>query len=109
MGGASGSPIFDTDGSVIAVNTASTSIPGTRLPSAALVNLGLRVDLIHGVGEKIPIREFLKLKRQFQNSSKLSKRPRFDLLKGAFSAVTLQVASANYPLQPFANGIFAIF
>ena len=62
VGGASGSPIFDTDGSVIAVNTASTSIPGTRLPSAALVNLGLRVDLIHGVGEKIPIREFLKLK-----------------------------------------------
>ncbi len=46
---------------------------------------------------------------QFQNSSKLSKRPRFDLLKGAFSAVTLQVATSNYPLQLFANGIFAIF
>ena len=49
------------------------------------------------------------LKRQFQNSSKLSKRPRFDLIKGAFSAVTLQVAASNYPLQFFANVIFAIF
>ena len=47
--------------------------------------------------------------RQFQNSSKLSKRPRFDLIKGAFSAVTLQVATSNYPLQLFANGIFVIF
>ena len=47
--------------------------------------------------------------RQFQNSSKLSKRPRFDLIKGAFSAVTLQVATSNYPLQLFANDIFAIF
>ncbi len=28
-------------------------------------------------------------KRQFQNSSNLSKRPRFALTKGAFSAVTL--------------------
>ena len=42
------------------------------------------------------------LPRQFQNSSKLSKRPRFDLRKGAFSAVTLQVAASNYPLQFFA-------
>ena len=49
------------------------------------------------------------LERQFQNSSKLSKRPRFDLIKGAFSAVTLQVAASNYPLQLFANDIFAIF
>ena len=47
--------------------------------------------------------------RQFQNSSKLSKRPRYDLTKGAFSAVTLQVASANYPLQLFANGIESHF
>jgi hypothetical protein len=39
---------------------------------------------------------------QFQNSSKLSKRPRFDLRKGAFSAVTLQAAASNYPLQFFA-------
>ena len=33
----------------------------------------------------------------------------FDLIKGAFSAVTLQIAGANYPLQLFANDIFAIF
>ena len=46
---------------------------------------------------------------QFQNSSKLSKRPRFDLRKGAFSPVALQAAGSNYPLQLFANGIFAIF
>ena len=51
----------------------------------------------------------LSFQRQFQNSSKLSKRPRFDLIKGAFSAVTLQVAASNYPLQLFANDIFAIF
>ena len=52
---------------------------------------------------------FSTQKRQFQNSSKLSKRPRFNLIKGAFSAVTLQVAASNYPLQLFANDIFAIF
>ena len=51
----------------------------------------------------------LFLLRQFQNSSKLSKRPRFDLQEGAFSPVTMQVAGSNYPLQLFANGIFAIF
>ena len=49
------------------------------------------------------------LLRKFQNSSKLSKRPRFDLQEGAFSPVTMQVAGSNYPLQLFANGIFAIF
>jgi len=49
------------------------------------------------------------LLRQFQNSSKLSKRPRFDLQEGAFSPVTMQVTGSNYPLQLFANGIFAIF
>ena len=53
--------------------------------------------------------ELFYLPRQFQNSSKLSKRPRFDLTKGAFSAVTLQAAGANYPLQLFANGIESHF
>ena len=38
----------------------------------------------------------------------MSKCPRFNLQKGAFSAVTLQVATSNYPLQLFANAIFAI-
>ena len=52
---------------------------------------------------------FSALMSQFQNSSKLSKRPRFDLRKGAFSPVALQAAGSNYPLQLFANGIFAIF
>ena len=46
---------------------------------------------------------------QFQNFSKLLKRPRFDLRKGAFSPVTLQVAGSNYPFQLFANGNFTIF
>ena len=47
--------------------------------------------------------------RQFQNSSKPSKSPRFDLQQGAFSAVTIQVATSNYPLQIFANVFFVIF
>ena len=56
-----------------------------------------------------PVDLFFLLESQFQNSSKLSKRPRFDLRKGAFSPVALQAAGSNYPLQLFANGIFAIF
>ena len=59
-------------------------------------------------------------KRQFQNSSKLSKRPLLRSAKGSVfppshkatagqAAVTLQVAASNYPLQFFANGSFAIF
>ena len=51
----------------------------------------------------------LFLRRQFQNSSKPSKSPRFDLQQGAFSAVTIQVATSNYPLQIFANVFFVIF
>ena len=58
--------------------------------------------------------------RQFQNSSKLSKRPLLRFDKGSVfppshkatagqAAVTLQVAGSNYPLQLFANDIFAIF
>lgn len=58
-GGASGSPMFDTEGNVIAVNAAITSIPGTRLPSAALINFGFRIDLLSGMGKTVPIKEFL--------------------------------------------------
>ena len=63
---------------------------------------------------------FFYILRQFQNSSKLSKRPLLRSDKGSVfppshkatagqAAVTLQAASANYPLQLFANDIFAIF
>ena len=60
------------------------------------------------------------IERQFQNSSKLSKRPLLRSDKGSVfppshkaaagqAPVTLQVASANYPLQLFANGIESHF
>ena len=39
---------------------------------------------------------FKTIIKQFQNSSKLLKCPRFDLQKGAFSPVTLQVAAKTY-------------
>ena len=63
------------------------------------------------IGHTADLLERLKKhnKGDVPHTAKLSKRPRFDLIKGAFSAVTLQVASANYPLQLFANGIFVIF
>ena len=73
----------------------------------------------------VPLLIYLKkssllLLRQFQNSSKLSKRPLLRSDKGSVflpshkatagqAPVTLQVAPSNYPLQFFANVIFAIF
>ena len=54
------------------------------------------------VSEKSTSTAISKQRSQFQNSSTLSKRPRFDLRKGAFSAVILQVAASNSPLQFFA-------
>jgi hypothetical protein len=52
------------------------------------------------MGQKANI--FVYKKRQFQNSSKLLKRPRFDLSKGAFSVVIMQIAASNYSLHLFA-------
>ncbi len=69
-GGASGSPIFDTDGEVVAalwggnmigqvVATASGTAV-TRAPSAAQINYAVRIDLLDGMGETIAIQDFLK-------------------------------------------------
>ena len=46
--------------------------------------------------------QFFYMMSQFQNSSKLSKRSRFDLRKGAFSAVKL-------PFAALCDTIFAIW
>lgn len=58
-GGASGSPLFNSKGVVIAVHNAGSKIPGTRFSSGSLINYGVRVDLLSGMGVKIPINEFL--------------------------------------------------
>ena len=57
-GGASGSAIFDQDGEVIALMNSGNMLrnfQGARVPNAALVNGGIRVDLLEGVGRKVPI------------------------------------------------------
>lgn len=52
-GGASGSPIFDTAGEVIALlyggNMLQEKSNGTRMPSAAQINFAVRADLLEGV------------------------------------------------------------
>ena len=61
-GGASGSPLFNSKGVVIAVHNASSKIPGTRFSSGSLINYGVRVDKLSGMGPKISLKEFLKQK-----------------------------------------------
>ena len=66
-GGASGSPIFNANGEVVALLCGGNIVPQvktekgtlTRLPSAALVNFAVRADLLRGVGKRIPLDEFL--------------------------------------------------
>ena len=66
-GGASGSPIFNANGEVVALLCGGNIVPQvktekgilTRLPSAALVNFAVRADLLHGVGKRIPLDEIL--------------------------------------------------
>ncbi len=79
-GGASGSPIFTRTGEVIALHFGGNIIGQVvggidetisdlakkqggeyvdRAPSAALVNFGVRVDLLAGVDNPVPIRDFL--------------------------------------------------
>jgi len=69
-GGASGSPIFNVNGEVIALLYAGNIIGQvssngniTRAPSAAQINFGVRVDLINGMGEAEPIKKFLNLEQ----------------------------------------------
>ncbi len=70
-GGASGSPIFNTEGQVVAllnggnievaVEIAMDKIVGFhRTPNAALVEFGVRVDLLEGIGKPIPIKQWLQ-------------------------------------------------
>ena len=65
-GGASGSPIFNRDGEVVALLFAGNIIGQVRdggverAPSAAQINYGIRVDLISGMGNMIAFKDFLK-------------------------------------------------
>ena len=67
-GGASGSPIFNKKGEVVALLYAGNVIGQVsgrgnvvRAPSAAQINFGVRVDLLSGVGEAVTVKDFLKL------------------------------------------------
>ena len=65
-GGASGSPIFNKNGEVVALLFAGNVIGQVRngqeerAPSAAQINFGVRVDLLKGMGEPVEIQTFLK-------------------------------------------------
>lgn len=67
-GGASGSPIFDQDGHVLALLYSGNIIGQIdrsgkiqRAPSAAMINFGVRVDLISGMNDPVTAKEFLGL------------------------------------------------
>ena len=66
-GGASGSPIFNKNGEVIALLFAGNVIwqitksgQVSRAPSAAQINFAIRADILSGVGAPVPIQTFLK-------------------------------------------------
>ena len=67
-GGASGSPIFNKDGEVVALlfsgNVHVKFQNGElveRTANAAQINFGVRVDMMEGMGKKVPFDEFIKL------------------------------------------------
>lgn len=70
-GGASGSPIFNPKGEVVAllyainvvgqVKTGKTGVVVTRAPSGVQINFGVRADLLEGIGKAVPVKEFLNL------------------------------------------------
>lgn len=62
-GGASGSPIFNKNGEVVALLYAGHIIrqqDGTRAPSAAMINMSVRVDLLEGMGPIQPISDMFE-------------------------------------------------
>ena len=66
-GGASGSPIFNRNGEVVALLYAGNMIGQVtkngkidRAPSAAQINFAVRADLLKGVGDPVDIQTFLK-------------------------------------------------
>ena len=71
-GGASGSPIFNTRGEIIAILAGGNIIGQVvgvdqqnkpifdRAPSAAQINEGIRVDLLQGVVDPVPVQEFIR-------------------------------------------------
>ena len=61
-GGASGSPLFNRKGMVVGVLNAITTIPGTRVPSGSLINYGVRIDVLSGIGPKTSVKEYLTIK-----------------------------------------------
>lgn len=66
-GGASGSPIFNQKGEVLALLFSGNVIGQINLgkveraPSAAMINFGVRVDLLSGMGKAVPLNEFLTM------------------------------------------------
>ena len=65
-GGASGSPIFNRNGEVIALLYGGNATrlvnqgKSMRMPSAAQINFGVRVDLLSGVGTPVALEDFLR-------------------------------------------------
>lgn len=66
-GGASGSPIFNQNGEVVAalfggnvIGQVSVNGKIVRAPSAVQINFGVRIDLLSGMGKSVPIKEVLK-------------------------------------------------
>lgn len=66
-GGASGSPIFNQNGEVVAalcggnvIGQVSANGQVVRAPSAVQINFGIRVDLLSGMNKAVPIKEILK-------------------------------------------------
>ena len=64
-GGASGSPIFTTDGKVVAMlyggNVNFKKESGERTPSAAQINFAVRIDLLHEVKNAMDVNTLFEL------------------------------------------------
>ncbi|MBQ9775994.1 MAG: trypsin-like peptidase domain-containing protein [Lentisphaeria bacterium] len=70
-GGASGSPIFNQKGEVVAllyainligqVKTVNNNVVVTRAPSGVQINFGVRADLLEGMGKAVSFKEFMSL------------------------------------------------